>query len=276
MLVFNPITGQLDFKGAPVDVSGKLDLTGGTVTGQLVLTNSSATGALNVSPVWNNGATTFAGIYGRVTNTASGATSKLIDLGTAAGGSLFSVGTNGMISALGVNGTVVQLQSYGFDCLRIDVNYGVLLSRGNFTSPQANSGMLWLDSGTYAKNGWLTRTSAWTYQFGENHATTATAQTIKAHDVTTGTGADLALKGGTGSVNGGMVKLSNSSNDVRLSVGDDGVGFFSAAPRPQATTFSGGGSHAAGSGTGVTDDSTFDGYTIGQIVAGLRSFGLFA
>lgn len=186
----------------------KLDLAGGTMTGQLVLQLASATGAVNVSPTWNNGATDFVGVYGRVTNTASGANSKLIDLGTAAAGSLFSVGTNGMINALGINGTVVQLQSYGFECLRIDVNYGSLLVRGNYTVPVANSGMLWLDSGTYAKNGWLTRTSAWTYQFGENHATTPTAQTIKAHDVTTGTGADLILSGGTGSVANGNVIIS--------------------------------------------------------------------
>lgn len=88
MLVFNPITGQLDFKGAPVDVSGKLDLTGGTVTGQLVLTNASATGALNLAPTWNNAGTDFAGIYSRVTNTASGANSRLMSLGTVAAGEL--------------------------------------------------------------------------------------------------------------------------------------------------------------------------------------------
>ena len=46
-------------------------------------------------------------------------------------------------------------------------------------------------------------------QLGVDHATTATTQTIKAHNVTTGTGADLVLTGGTGSVNGGMVKLSD-------------------------------------------------------------------
>lgn len=35
-----------------------------------------------------------------------------------------------------------------------------------------------------------------------------TATTIKAHDVTTGTGADLVLKGGTGSVANGNVIIS--------------------------------------------------------------------
>ena len=253
----------------------KLDLAGGTMTGQLVLQLASATGAVNVSPVWNNGATTFAGIYGRVTNTASGASSKLIDLGTVADGSVFSVSKAGAISAASISCTAV-IASYGFfSGYAVAVSYGT----GMIRTTDWTRGVQWstgsIDSAPFLALGPSADNTA-TLQLGINHATTATAQTIKAHNVTTGTGADLVLKGGTGSVNGGMVKLSNSSNDVRLSVGDDGVGFFSAAPKPQATTFSGGGSHAAGSGTGVTDDSTFDGYTIGQIVAGLRSFGLFA
>jgi hypothetical protein len=46
-----------------------------------------------------------------------------------------------------------------------------------------------------------------TLQMGKTHATTATDQTIKAHDVTTGTGADLILKGGSGSVASGNVRF---------------------------------------------------------------------
>jgi len=113
-------------------------------------------------------------------------------------------------------------------------------------------------------------------QLGVDHATTATTQTIKAHNVTTGTGANLVLTGGTGSINGGMVKLSDSTGNVRLSVGDDGIGFFSAAPQPQITTAISGAAFSAGSYSTVTDDSTFDGYTLSQIVSGLRSLGLFA
>lgn len=47
-----------------------------------------------------------------------------------------------------------------------------------------------------------------TLQLGKLHATTATNQTVKAHDVTTGTGADLILSGGTGSVANGHVIIS--------------------------------------------------------------------
>ena len=49
--------------------------------------------------------------------------------------------------------------------------------------------------------------SANSLQLGVNDATTPTTQTIKAHNVTTGTGADLCLKGGTGSVANGNVRF---------------------------------------------------------------------
>lgn len=53
----------------------------------------------------------------------------------------------------------------------------------------------------------LSRSAAATLQLGLDHATTPTAQTIKAHGVTTGTGADLILEGGTGSVADGKVRF---------------------------------------------------------------------
>lgn len=245
---------------------------------------------LNVSPTWNNAGTDFTGIYGRVTNTASGASSKLLDLGTVGGGSKMALGKYGDLVLDADSGFTSDL----WECKVGGVKQAWLTYYGEMNGIYVRGiGYVKTDgwmvigglnqvylgqqgNGKLLIAGYLSTDPLYEVCLGVAHATTATPVTIKAHNVTTGTGADLVLKGGTGSVNGGMVKLSNSSNDVRLSVGDDGVGFFSAAPKPQATTFSGGGSHAAGSGTGVTDDSTFDGYTIGQIVAGLRSFGLFA
>ena len=55
------------------------------------------------------------------------------------------------------------------------------------------------------------RAAAATMQLGVNHATTATKQTIKAHNVTTGTGATLCLAGGTGSSAGGDVEIATSA-----------------------------------------------------------------
>ena len=85
----------------------------------------------------------------------------------------------------------------------------VLLNQVGF---QLNSG-IWLSWGSgSAAAGQQTFLSgaiaAATLQMGKTHATTATNQTIKAHDVTTGTGADLILSGGTGSVANGNVIIS--------------------------------------------------------------------
>lgn len=70
------------------------------------------------------------------------------------------------------------------------------------------------------------RAAAATLQLGVNHATTATKQTIKAHDVTTGTGATLCLAGGTGSSAGGAVEIATSTTTgaptVRMTVKANG------------------------------------------------------
>ncbi len=55
-----------------------------------------------------------------------------------------------------------------------------------------------------------TRDAAASWQMGQDHATAPTAQTIKAHDVTTGTGASLTIAGGKGSVAGGAVIIATS------------------------------------------------------------------
>lgn len=65
------------------------------------------------------------------------------------------------------------------------------------------------------------RAAAASLQLGANHATTATNQTIKAHNVTTGTGADLCLKGGTGSVANGVVSFG-----VRSAIGAETITGF--------------------------------------------------
>lgn len=57
----------------------------------------------------------------------------------------------------------------------------------------------------------LTRAAAASLQLGTNHATTPTKQTIKSHNVTTGTGSTLCLAGGTGSVAGGAIELATSA-----------------------------------------------------------------
>lgn len=262
----NPFTGKLQLLGsssfggsatfatlggAPGDnaalaaaLAAKLDKAGGTMTGALTL----PAGSVSAPSLLLTGAGSTTGVY----STGSGS----IDIAIAGvrrywfdGLNLNTSGTGLQVTNGDIIGTFAYLRTNTGGALSLGASDDVKLGRGG---------------------------AAATLQLGANHATTPTAQTLKAHNVTTGTGADLVLTGGAGSANGGMVKLSNVSGDVRMSVGDDGVGFFTAAPQPQATTFIAGSSHTPGSGTGVTDDSTFDGYTIPQIVAGLRTFGLFA
>ena len=126
----------------------------------------------------------------------------------------------------------------------------------------------------------LTAKTTATLQLGVDHATTATTQTIKAHNVTTGLGANLVLAGGTGSVFGGSVKIAASTTTlapntlIEVMPGDQ-LAFFGTGGSTQPNTGIAGESHFAGSGTAVTEDSTFGGYTLMQVVAGLRALGLF-
>ncbi len=126
----------------------------------------------------------------------------------------------------------------------------------------------------------IERAAAASLQLGSNHATTATAQTIKAHNVTTGTGANLVLAGGTGSVMGGSVKIAASTttgapNTLIEVMPSDQLAFFGTGGSVQINTGIAGESHIAGLNTAVTEDSTFGGYTLMQVVAGLRALGLF-
>lgn len=96
-------------------------------------------------------------------------------------------------------------------------------------SGAANSGLhlnkdsciVWSDnaSSTAGSNDlFLRRGAANTLSLGTTHATTATNQTIKAHNVTTGTGADLILKGGTGSVANGNVCFGTFTTDTGIAL----------------------------------------------------------
>jgi len=88
----------------------------------------------------------------------------------------------------------------------------------------------------------LSRELAARLQLGVDHATTTTNQTIKAHDVTTGTGATLNLQGGNGSVAGGSVTLSTSDTTtpvVRITIKPNGVINMSGNPTSSAGLSSG-------------------------------------
>lgn len=113
--------------------------------------------------------------------------------------------------------------------------------------------------------------AAATIQMGANHATTATHQTFKAHDVTTGAGADLILQGGAGSANDGYVKIGTATG---------GLAFFGAAGSPLISGNTNTNISSAGVGSALLDDTQSDGglaggaYTFGGLVAALKSYGI--
>jgi hypothetical protein len=200
----NSFTSVFSAGGGGTDAT-KLPLTGGTLTGALTLPNSifsglsltlaQATNTLDVSTTWNTtGNPTL--IYGRASGKAtSGASSNLLDLGTTEDGSRLSLDKNGQLT----------------------VPFRALLNNSFFVFDNKVNldnafNIVWTD-GSYGGNPSLilSRPAAATLQLGANAASTATAQTIKAHNVTTGVGASLNLSGGAGSTATGSVILNSNA-----------------------------------------------------------------
>lgn len=141
--------------------------------------------------------------------------------------------------------------------------------------------------------------SSGTLQLGTNHATSPTAQVVKAHNVTTGTGAALTLAGGTGSVAGGSVSLATSTTNgapvarvVALASGDVTIGSTAAGYlHISSNTITGGfgGSTtsrpilrmAAGAGSSIhavvagISGNDFFGVTTPSAAANTRIFGVY-
>lgn len=103
------------------------------------------------------------------------------------------------------------------------------------TTPAAGS-FTGLDLGSSGQVN-LSGPSAAVLQMGTDHATTPTAQRLKAHNVTTGTGANLELAGGDGSAANGGVKVmthlefdsDGSISSPALRIGGGTTGFYSSS-----------------------------------------------
>lgn len=109
--------------------------------------------------------------------------------------------------------------------------------------------------------------AAATLQIGVDHATTPTEQTFKAHNVTTGTGAALKLCGGTGSDGKGAVFIGDATD---MPAGFHGYSCPQAGAGGAAVSF------VENIGTTVNEQSTFGGYTLGQVVFALQQKGILA
>ena len=125
-----------------------------------------------------------------------------------------------------------------------------------------------LGSGELVLNGQNDTDPLYKLVLGATQATSGTTVTVKAGDVTTGNGSDLSIEAGVGSVSDGVVNIGRTTNSR--------VGFFYANSHAQINTSGGGASHITGTGSPVYDDDTFDNYTIAQVVAALRAYGLLA
>lgn len=121
----------------------------------------------------------------------------------------------------------------------------------------SGSGSIKFESGTGG-----TQSTTTGIHFVDSERAGADALQIRATDSSGG----VQIKAGTGGI-----RLNTAATSSNL------LGAFDASPVIQRTTSTGTVStFAAGTGTSVLSGSTFDGYTIGQIVGALRDYGLLA
>ena len=177
------------------------------------LTGSNTAAAIDLAGTWNTSGVA-SGIKLNITDTASGAGSKWLDMQRNSASWLYVTKTSSdpvlnflrtgdaTSDSIAGGGGLLTVRSVGSLCAQL-TNFSATF-RGIFI-PTANS-FGWADSFGNADL-WITRSAAAHVKLGLTHATTATNQTISAHNVTTGTGADLILAGGTGSVANGNVRF---------------------------------------------------------------------
>lgn len=218
---------EIDF---PSGGSG-LPLTGGTLTGPIVINGGTvivSTPLLTQTQTWDDGGVTFHLDTANVTNTASAAASTLLRR-QVGGSTVFSLGANGKIALLAqaypsasISSTANSAYGFGFSgglpnlvANNKEAAAGCVGGVNGANQSYLGATALMLagfgsaPSGTGVAGGvLLSMLNANELTIGYTHATTATNQTVKAHDVTTGTGADLILSGGTGSVANGNVIIS--------------------------------------------------------------------
>ena len=236
---FGSLTGVPGDNAALVAaLAAKLDKAGGTMTGALVL--NPTTGA--PLTVRRNSKTCF-----EVTN------GEQINIGRYDG--VFGSGTENAIGWSGKYGSGLWVQGGSGNWY---AGFQVGAGTGEFRIA-SDAG------GTNAVR--LFNASASSLQIGVNHATTPTEQTLKAHNVTTGIGAALKLCGGTGSVGKGAVIIGDAT--------DMPAGFHGYSC-PQADAGNAAVSFVESIGTTVNDQSTFGGYTLGQVVYALQQKGILA
>jgi len=207
----------------PLYLTGALNV-GGSATTTFPHIFHQPTGA-TAATTWSAGANAGT-VFGA--NEATGFTGNFFDGKVAGVTTCKIIGSTGAMSVYTYNGINWAVYDSVGGTLRSYEQGGRWFATDGFTTTSSGISMQETYSGIRLnKNFWIgwsadttyygtndlivIRDAAATLQLGADHATTATNQRIKAHDVTTGTGASLTLSGGTGSVAGGSVILATSA-----------------------------------------------------------------
>lgn len=224
MAAWNTTTSRLSIHDGTSWTAGFVRLAGDTMTGALTSSNNGALSApafaLTGTPITGGTATTTKPL-------------ALIEPSGATSNNWSTSGTMlGINSVSGFGGNLLDLRSSSMSVFRVidagggaiffgPSGIGIATYQNNFYPESANNAGLgragvsaWTNlhltsaaNVTFNNDTFINRAAAASIQLGANNATTATNQTIKAHNVTTGTGADLILAGGTGSVANGNVRF---------------------------------------------------------------------
>lgn len=242
-----PATGTAALLGVANTFTAAQTITGGTVTASTPLLVSTQT--------WNNAGVAFVGQDFSFTRSAA-ATGSIMARWSTAGRGSFSLDESGELligssagaafrtgnapAISGPSGSTLHLGCHNGGCYLGNTNvFGAdVLVSGAGSKMAMRSALVFGWSSDTTSYGTLDlsllRDAAATLQMGQDHATAPTLQTLKAHDVTTGTGAALTLAGGKGSVAGGAVILATSVTNGapvdRVTVGADGSVIFNTLP----------------------------------------------
>jgi hypothetical protein len=230
-----PATGALGTGTVTLPLSGTLAISSGaqTFTGVQSMTSPDITTSITTP------STTFAIANATATTLNIGGAATTIAMGAAGAGTmnipLTTSAASATTGALTIgNGTAATNVGIGGGKIHaggtITAN-GAITSSGTITGSTLAAGSSYLadmelrlgGSGTaYLRVAGATNA----FQVGQNHATVASSGTLKAHDVTTGTGASMTIAGGTGSVAGGAVILATRTTTgaavARITCGADG------------------------------------------------------
>lgn len=176
------------------------------------LNGSSALSAMSITQTWNTTGAPTAFLVD-ITDTASDSGSLLANF-KVGGASKMSLSKAGVLTvpAMVVNGGGNAVTITGNLTASSISNYptfAIGYPDANKATFGSNLVFRWCSVNDYTGSVDLIigRGGAAAFKLGADHPTTATTQTVKAHDVVTGTGANLVLAGGTGSVANGDVIL---------------------------------------------------------------------